>query len=181
MAPRADNPDGSKLIAPLAAVSESMAGEIQYQGRIDVGAADMETDGLVQILAEFGSTEEGGRGGAPLKTAAFSQYPRCPADHSASSVSTHVCLNSPAADFDFMGFAARTQDWRYVEWVKWNGTTLAPVWEEVVARELYDHRLEASYPTDFDTGELVNLAPRPEHNATIERLSRLLRAQFGTR
>ena len=75
----------------------------------------------------------------PLKAAAFSQYPRCPADDSASSISTHVCINTAADDITFMGYAARTQDFRYVEWRRWLGNGTAD-WSAggLVAAELYN-------------------------------------------
>ena len=40
-----------------------------------------------------------------------------------------------------MGYSVRTDGWRYTEWVAWNQTTLAPIWSDVVARELYVSQL----------------------------------------
>ena len=42
-----------------------------------------------------------------------------------------------------MGYSVRTDGWRYTEWVAWNQTTLAPIWSDVVARELYVSQLSA--------------------------------------
>ncbi|MDZ4798704.1 MAG: sulfatase [Bryobacteraceae bacterium] len=54
-----------------------------------------------------------------------------------------------------MGRTVRTERWRYV---RWDGG--------VQASELYDHA--------SDSGEFVNLAARPEHAATVKRLSAML-------
>jgi arylsulfatase A-like enzyme len=78
----------------------------------------------------------------PWKAAAFSQYPR-------GSQETGP----------LMGFAVRTDRYRYVEWRK-RGTS------DVVARELYD------YQTDAD--ELANLAADPANLKVIEELSAVL-------
>ena len=58
-----------------------------------------------------------------------------------------------------MGYAVRTDRYRYVEWQDWKT-------KEIVARELYDH--------DSDAVESKNLAAQPQHSETIEELSRVL-------
>jgi iduronate 2-sulfatase len=112
------------------------------------------------------------------KAAAFSQYPRRVTDPLRPWYDNSIIHNNRST-FTHMGYTARAVGWRYVEWVAWNSTTLAPEWDHVAARELYDHRLEPSFPTDFDAGELVNLADEPEYNTTVANLSRLVREQFG--
>ena len=47
---------------------------------------------------------------APLKAAAFSQFPRCPDQN---PVTHHICFETNDNGFDFMGFSIRVQDWRY--------------------------------------------------------------------
>lgn len=77
------------------------------------------------------------------KTAAFSQYPR-----------------GGGKDIgQLMGYAVRTERYRYVEWRKRNGT-------EVVARELYDHQ--------NDPNEDVNIAANPQNANVIERHAKIL-------
>jgi arylsulfatase A-like enzyme len=77
------------------------------------------------------------------KAAAFSQYPR-----------------SPGKDVgQLMGYAVRTERYRYVEWRK-KGTT------EVVARELYDHKT--------DPAEDTNVAGADANKAVVEELSQKL-------
>ena len=83
------------------------------------------------------------------KKAAFSQYPRDRASHRHKKHG------------HFMGYTIRTDRYRYVEWRQWESKT-------IVARELYDHRSDAK--------EMVNVAARKEHQATIAELSKLLNA-----
>lgn len=80
----------------------------------------------------------------PWKAAAFSQYPRGGKD------------TGP-----LMGYAVRTDRYRYVEWRKRDGA-------EVVARELYDHQ------TDPD--EDKNVAADPANKDVVERLAKQLAA-----
>ena len=35
-----------------------------------------------------------------------------------------------------MGYTIRTDEYRYTEFVRWNGSTLSPMWDEVESREL---------------------------------------------
>jgi iduronate 2-sulfatase len=81
------------------------------------------------------------------KSAAFSQYPRMRkgARHNGHG--------------DIMGYAVRTNRYRYVEWREWES-------QQVVARELYDH--------DSDPNETRNVANRPRESNTTEELARIL-------
>lgn len=75
-----------------------------------------------------------------FKQAAFSQYPR--------------------AGQKTMGYTMKTARYRYTQWQSADG--------EVVARELYDHKV--------DSQENVNLAGRPEHKELVAKLSAQLHA-----
>jgi arylsulfatase A-like enzyme len=75
------------------------------------------------------------------KSAAFNQYPR--------------------ANMTVMGYAMRTDRFRYVEWQSWPQ-------RQVVARELYDHRV--------DSQENANVADVPQYAAIIQHLSRQMAA-----
>ncbi|RMD83537.1 MAG: iduronate-2-sulfatase [Lentisphaerae bacterium] len=86
----------------------------------------------------------------PGKKAVFNQYPRGYRD---PQTNKYVKL---------MGYAVRTDRWRYVEW----RTRSQPV--KVVARELYDH----SQPGRID---LKNLAELPQYQATVKQLSQILK------
>ena len=60
-----------------------------------------------------------------------------------------------------MGYAMRTAQYRYVEWLDWQSGA-------VKARELYDHQ--------SDPEEMLNLATSPAHADLIPKLSQQLRA-----
>ena len=81
------------------------------------------------------------------KTAVFSQYPR---SRSANRHRSHG---------DIMGYALRTDRFRYVEWREWKS-------QETVARELYDHQT--------DPLETRNVAGRPEYASNIASLKQKL-------
>jgi hypothetical protein len=59
-----------------------------------------------------------------------------------------------------MGYAVRTDRYRYVEWQEWKT-------KRIIARELYDHR--------HDVNEARNVAAMSEYKNDISRLSQLLR------
>ena len=113
------------------------------------------------------------------KAAAFTQYPRRVRNMSCAWKDNGV-IHLDRRKFTHMGYSARTTEWRYTEWVPWNGTTLRALWDAPLAGvELYDHRNETTYPTNFDCGENVNVAAAPGNAAVVEELQQLLRAHFG--
>ena len=81
------------------------------------------------------------------KRAVFSQYPR---SFKSSRHRRHG---------DIMGYAVRTQRFRYVKWREWET-------RDVVARELYDHKT--------DPHEMNNVASDPIRAATIKELEQIL-------
>ena len=93
---------------------------------------------------------------AALKPFALSQYMRCPADRANASMywKGNSCLMTDRTMFPFMGYSLRTAEWRYTEWVRWDGVKLAPIWGELIGRELYSHVGDDG--TDFDAFENVN-------------------------
>lgn len=124
---------------------------------------------LVPLLQQTVST---------VKDAAFSQYPRRVKDPKRMWWENSI-INVERHLFTHMGYSVRTVDWRYTEWVQFNGTTLLPVWSNVTARELYDHRNETIYPTNFDDGENENVAGDAQFTTVIQTLSQVVRKQFG--
>jgi choline-sulfatase len=62
---------------------------------------------------------------------------------------------------EYMGYAVRTDRYRYVEWVRWDN-------KELAARELYDH--------ESDPHENANVAGRPEYAAALEEMAVTLKA-----
>ncbi len=85
----------------------------------------------------------------PWKTAVFNQYPRMYKD---ARHSRHG---------EVMGYATRTDRYRYVEWRDWNSG-------EVLAQELYDHT------TDPD--EMKNVAGNPEYARALSQHQKILSA-----
>ena len=88
------------------------------------------------------------------------------------------CLDVERTAFTWMGYTMRTDRYRYTEWVRWNGSALAPIWSHLVATELYDHEGDDGPYTDPDRFENVNLAPSAP-KALLESLSAQLRAAFA--
>lgn len=79
------------------------------------------------------------------KTGVFSQYPR-------PSVAIQPNSDQPKLeDIKFMGYSIRTARYRYTEWISFNSTICKPVWQHVVAKELYDHKYDR-----FETNNLSN-------------------------
>ena len=83
----------------------------------------------------------------PWIRAAFSQYPRS------------LTSNRHRSHGDVMGYAVRTDRYRYVEWREWKS-------KRVMARELYDHQ--------SDPHEMRNVAAHPKHAETIRELASML-------
>lgn len=74
----------------------------------------------------------------------------------------HVCLETTALAFDWMGLSVRSDRWRYTLWMEWDGAALAPRWDRVVGEELYDHAGDDGLggALIFDAFENLNLASR---------------------
>lgn len=131
-------------------------------GQARLGA---ETDALVELVDVYPTLADVCRLGAPVgvegtslkplldaptrswKQAVFSQYPRARKS------------NRHRGHGDVMGYAVRTQRYRYVEWREWET-------RRVVARELYDH--------GRDPNEMHNTAKRPEQADIVRRLAGVL-------
>ena len=111
--------------------------------------------------------------------AAFSQYPRRVKD-AANPWKENSIIHHNRSEFTNMGYSVRTAEWRLTMWVVWDGTRLAPIWSNVTATELYDHRGAAPYPTDFDASENANVAAAPEHANVVASLQQKLRKRFDT-
>lgn len=114
-----------------------------------------------------------------VKSVAFSQYPRR-STNMAKAWSGNSILHHERDTFTHMGYSARTVDWRYTEWLEWNQTTLQPIWDKVTARELYDHRNEIMFPTDFNNNENENFAGDPTLADVVASMSQIVRDQFGS-
>lgn len=81
-----------------------------------------------------------------------------------------------------MGYTIRTTEYRYTEFVKWNGSTLAPDWDDVHSAELYDHREDLPGEGNWerrDDFEDVNQIETADAKLIAE-LSAKLRAAAGS-
>ena len=85
----------------------------------------------------------------PWKTAAFSQYPR---DYTEIKHQQHG---------DVMGYAVRTEDYRYVQWKDWKSG-------DILEEELYEHH--------SDPNEMINIASDPKQAATLYQHRQILQA-----
>lgn len=103
---------------------------------LDLPDQPLEGTSLVPLL---------GQPDLPWKTAAFSQYPRGDWNRIDSVV---------------MGYAVRTNRYRYVEWRKF-------ISRQLMGQELYDHQT--------DPGENVNVAAGPKYAAVIKELEQVLK------
>eukprot|EP00927_Polykrikos_kofoidii_P070038 TRINITY_DN6587_c0_g1_i1.p1 TRINITY_DN6587_c0_g1~~TRINITY_DN6587_c0_g1_i1.p1 ORF type:complete len:740 (-),score=57.78 TRINITY_DN6587_c0_g1_i1:99-2318(-) len=109
---------------------------------------------------------------AATKSYALSQYPRCPKDseNPMEHFKVNDCNMIDRSQIDFVGYSIRTAKWRYTEWVRWNGSTLRPIWSEQVGTELYSHEGDDGF--DFDAFE--NSCDNDQHPDVVEELSEKL-------
>lgn len=112
--------------------------------------------------------------------ASFSQYARCPQNQQDLSLD-HSCDGVKRDQITVMGYTIRTPLWRYTAWLPWNASLLAADWSEPAGwkwgMELYNHSSDTGMDLDCQA-ETVNLAYKPEHNATRQTLHRQLQAHF---
>ena len=91
-----------------------------------------------------------------LKTAAYSEYPRCPKNISTPWDDTTSCVHTERAQFTAMGYSVRTDEWRYTVWLHWDGNRLVGDFSQPpIGVELYSHQGDDG--TDFDAFENENV------------------------
>lgn len=143
--------------------------------------------------------------GPGVKDVALTQFSRCwqntsaanyddtvggPGDehnHTASWESMSDCHWVHRNAIDYMAYSLRTSgpdlgEWRYTEWVEWNGTALAPNWANVVGKELFNHTGDDGMAwvfDDFVRGEFVNLVANPSLSSTVAVLSARLHTEVA--
>lgn len=85
--------------------------------------------------------------------------------------------------FDYMGYAVRSPQWRYIEWRMWDRTALVADWAAPpVAMGLYDHRNDdnAHGAAYFDfPGDYINVAADRTFAAQREQLAAALVGHFA--
>ena len=134
------------------------------------------------LLADAGGDGRGGsssKHGATQrkKTWALTQWPRRP-----SCVYRHGCEDGSGNPYEAdpdradMGYRLRTSDgWAYVCWFRFDwgtggdpdGKATAPLWDQVVARELYSHVGDSGDAADGERFEWDNLAYDDDQQARI--------------
>eukprot|EP00039_Didymoeca_costata_P004773 m.76012 g.76012 ORF g.76012 m.76012 type:complete len:564 (-) comp12538_c0_seq2:173-1864(-) len=115
------------------------------------------------------------------KTAAFSQYPRCPQYVMEKNPEGYECLEVPKENITRMGFSVRLADARYTEWRVWMPTCEAD-WTAagLVAQELYNHSGDMGRsPATFDDYEYENLAYKPESQSQVKEMASLLDGMYN--
>ena len=118
-----------------------------------------------------------GSGAAPNKTAAFSEYPRCPSDLSKPWTDLTSCVHTHKQKFAVMGYSVRSSDWRYTVWLHWDRANLVGDFSRPpVGVELYDHRGDTE--ADFDAFENVNLAGQPRYKDVEAQHYAMAKAQW---
>ena len=108
------------------------------------------------------------------KNYSISQYPRCPVDR-AVPWKSNVCEFVDRSLIPFMGYTIRTADWRFTQWLEWNGALLRPDWDKPVANELYSHKDDDGY--DFNKFENVN--QNETYPEVVTELRQILRQVVG--
>ena len=115
---------------------------------------------------------------ARAKGYALSQWPRRP-----SCTTTHKCTDGGGDPFEkdpdqaVMGYKLRVDDWAYVAWFEFDwgdgadptGAASRPVWEKVVARELYSHVGDDGSAAAGEAFEWENLADDAGHADVVAR------------
>ncbi len=150
--------------------------------------ADLSGLGAGRVEASVQGTSFAGlvRPGAPLSapTYAKSQFPRCytwiPKSHTPLPQYDRTdCQDTPANEFDFMGYSIRTAEYRYTEWRRWDKARVEADWSgDPVAVELYDHRNDSSAESPFGT-ETRNVASDPARAQELSDLAATARAAFA--
>lgn len=121
----------------------------------------------------------------PLRDWALSQCPRCPAKGAKPEdyYEDNMCEFVERSKIPFMGYSLRVDTWRYTEWATWNGTSLRPIWSELVGVEMHMHdagntSLSCNMRTNacFGHFENKNLAKDPAYAKEAAALSAKLHA-----
>lgn len=129
-----------------------------------------------------------GTASAPIKRAAFSQFPQCPLDPTGKTFPLwHYktsCQAYPRDRIPYFGYSVRVSEWRYTEWYRFRCPSwpedCSAVWHEApVATELYDYRGGPQQMTDYDGFDVENLADDPGLRNVTQTLHGMLRTQFN--
>jgi hypothetical protein len=138
---------------------------------------------LVPAMLAGGAGRAGGSSAASSRGYALSVYPRCPADtvNASNMWRDNDCLLVERSRFFAMAVSLRTGDYRYTEWLRWNGTSQQPLFgAEPLGVELYNHTLDTGQ--DFDASfEHDNMAESPAYAQLRAALAAQLRSAYSSR
>lgn len=104
------------------------------------------------------------------KKAAFSQYAR-PQYAGLFVIPTEPPFDSKLEGEDVMGYTIRVDNYRFVEWYKFNRTTGVPYYDKIWGTELYNH----TEPVVFFNDENVNMAMDDNMQGLVKELGQKLR------
>ena len=114
------------------------------------------------------------------KTAAFSQFPRCPSYDMRKQPSYYECLDVDREKIGRMGYSIRVKNARYTEWRLWKPSCQGD-WTPagLVSAELYDHTGDTGLGFEsYDEFEFENLAYLPERATQVASLAAQLKEQY---
>lgn len=69
-----------------------------------------------------------------------------------------------------MGYTLRVNAWRYTAWFKFDWNTTTPIWDTIVARELYSHVGDKGDSYSGETFEWDNLVEDASMKAVVDGL-----------
>ncbi|TRY61825.1 hypothetical protein TCAL_12535 [Tigriopus californicus] len=124
------------------------------------------SDGVSQarvVINENPKTRSFSSRSAGVRSAAFSQFPR-----------KHLNMVECPSKFEFisaMGYSVRTNEFRYTEWNAWDNELGRPKRDQILGKELYDHR-ENNFEHD-------NLAEHRSFDDVVRNLSALIKITYG--
>lgn len=99
-----------------------------------------------------------------LKPAAFSQFAKPFRDR------PYLIWPTPARnETEIMGYTVRVDGWRYTCWFGFDGRRVVPRTNDILGRELYDHRGDTGQDLDW-AGEHVNVVDEPQHASLVNSL-----------
>lgn len=104
---------------------------------------------------------------------------RCPPKDPTDLHEMANCFHVDRKQIDFIGYSVRTPEWRYTEWLHFNGTKLHGDFSRMVANELYDHRGDDGGKHDWDAFENENVVSDPDHKELVQQLHILLMKGFS--
>ncbi|KAK3249339.1 hypothetical protein CYMTET_41227 [Cymbomonas tetramitiformis] len=113
------------------------------------------------------------------KEAAFSEFPRCPANLTRPIQGNVPCSFTNREEFKAIGYSVRTEDWRYTVWLPWNATTLRGNFDsEPLGLELYSHIGDDG--VDFNLFENVNKANDSDYSDLLDTMHELAKNHWDS-